>query len=118
MTLTNTVTSFAHDAAQVASDLGGQAVELGSKAAELGSDAAASVASAATHIAQALSSKVPAIKPRRTASPLAIVAVLVGVAVIIAAVVKLKRKPTSPASSGKDSAAATLRVPVTDLLMG
>jgi phage-related tail protein len=51
-TATKNVTSFAHDAAQIASDLGSQAAEIGRNAADVGLEAASSVASVATHLAQ------------------------------------------------------------------
>lgn len=118
MTLTNTVTSLAHDAAQAASDLGGQAVELGNKAAEMGSEAATSVASAATHLAKALSSKVPTIQPKRTTSPWAVLAVLMGLAAVVAVVIKRKRKSAPSASPGMDSAPAPQNILVDNSVMG
>jgi len=57
MTITNTVSSLAHDAASAASGLGSQALEISSKAADLGSDAASTVASAAGHLADSLAKK-------------------------------------------------------------
>jgi hypothetical protein len=57
MTLSETVSSIAQEAATTASELGSQALGLGSKAAELGSDAASTVASAAEHIAETLSKR-------------------------------------------------------------
>lgn len=77
-TATKNVTSFAHDAVQIASDLGSQAAEIGRNAADLGLDAASNVASAATHLAHSLSGKVPVvtIKRRRSRTPWLVAAVI------------------------------------------
>ena len=64
MTITDTVTSLAHDAASAASGLGSQALEIGSKAADLGSDAASTVASAAGYLADSLGKKT-GLRPQR-----------------------------------------------------
>jgi hypothetical protein len=65
MTLSDTVSSFAHEAASTATDIGAQAFGLGSRAAELGSDAAEAVASAAEHLADSLSKKAGNGRPKR-----------------------------------------------------
>ena len=59
MTVTDTVTSFAHDAAHVAEDLGKQAIQLGRAAVAAGSDVAASAATHAQHLAKDVKKKVP-----------------------------------------------------------
>jgi hypothetical protein len=113
--LTKNVSSFAHDAAQMASEFGGQAVEMGRTAADVGMDAAsnvaANVASAVTQLAHSLSDtlsdlsdtlsdKVPVVHKRRSRKPL-IIAVLVAAAVAFFAV-RAKRS-TSAAEPATNS---------------
>ena len=96
--VTKNVSSLAHDAAQVASDIGGQAVELGRNAGEFGMDAAttvaANVASAASQIAHSLSNKVPVGRKRRSRRPL-FLAVLVAAGVTCAVIRSKKSKQTT-----------------------
>jgi hypothetical protein len=102
MTLTDTVSSFAHDAANAASDLGSQAVELGRSAADVGLDAASSVAAAAGHLAQSLGKKAPPLSSRRKSRAPWLIAIIVA-AVAAGAVVmrdrRANRAATNPAGS-------------------
>ena len=72
MTLTKTVQSFAHDAANVASDLGSQignqASGLGNRAADLGAEAASSMAAAASNLAHTIGQKVPSVQVKQKKS--------------------------------------------------
>lgn len=97
MTLTDTVSSLAHDVAAAASDFGSQAVDLGRNAADAGMDAASSVANAAAHMAQNLVHNAPIRSHRRRLSPWLIVAIVTaGVATVM--VVLRKRRAVSPAA--------------------
>jgi hypothetical protein len=99
MTLTNTVTSFAHDAAksagEIGAQLGSQAKELGKSAAEIGSDAATNVASAAQGLASTLAKKVPGVRPKRHV-PWAWIAVGLAAIVGLAAARKSKGSSSTP----------------------
>lgn len=95
MTLTDTVSSIAHDAAQTATELGKQAVVLGRSAAEAAADVASSAATGAQHLVQTVSQKVPTltVKPKRSA-PWGLI-VGVGILGVFAAVfMKSKNKPS------------------------
>ena len=96
--MTKNVSSLAHEAAQVASDIGGQAVEFGRSAGELGMDAASAVASnvvsAASQLAQSLSNKVPTVHKRRSRKPV-IVAVLLAAGVTYVVLRSKKSKPAT-----------------------
>ncbi|MCU1399566.1 MAG: hypothetical protein JWN62_2675 [Acidimicrobiales bacterium] len=110
MTLTDTVTSFAHDAVSTASDLGSQAVELGRSAADVGLDAASSVASAAGQLAQSLMHKVPVVVPkRRSRAPWIVGAVLAVLAVGAALARRKTRRDSSSAADqrSRNEASAT-----------
>ncbi|MCU1387623.1 MAG: hypothetical protein JWL72_961 [Ilumatobacteraceae bacterium] len=97
MTLTDTVTSFAHDAVSTATDLGSQAVEIGRNAADVGLDAASSVATAAGQLAHSLIHKVPVTLPskRRSRAPW----ILGGVLAVLAVGAALARRKTRRDSS-------------------
>ena len=104
MTLTNTVTSLAHDAAKSASEigaqLGSQAKEFGKNAAEIGSEAATNVASAAQGLANTLAKKVPGGKPKRHV-PWAWIAV--GLAAVVGLAAAMKSRRSSSMRSTVDS---------------
>lgn len=105
MTLTNTVTSLAHDAAksagEIGAQLGTQAKELGKSAAEIGSDAATNVASAAQGLANTLAKKVPGVKPKRHV-PWAWISVGLAAIIGIAAAMKSKRATSTPSAFDSD----------------
>lgn len=98
MSLTDTVSSLAHDAAAVASDLGSQAVELGRTAADAGIDAASSVAAAAGHLAQALAKKAPAVPQQRSSRAPWIVAMVLAAVAAGAVAFRSKRRKRSTVS--------------------
>lgn len=98
MTLTDTVTHFAHDASEVAHDLRKTAIELGRSAAESGSDVAASAASTAGILAKAVAERLPDRLPGTPApaprsSHWMRWAGLVVVIAIVAVVLKRRRRP-------------------------
>ena len=110
MTLTNTVTSLAHDAAksagEIGAQLGSQAKEFGKSAAELGSDAAINVASAAQGLANTLAKKAPGVKPKRS-MPWAWIGIGLAAVVGLAATMKSRRSSTRPVTddSGRSASA-------------
>ena len=95
-TATKNVTSFAHDAAQIASDLGSQAAEIGRSAADLGLDAASNVASVATQLAHSLAGKVPVVtvKRKKSRTPWLVAIVIATVVGALAFRAKRSAKPT------------------------
>lgn len=102
-TATKNVTSFAHDAAQIASDLGSQAAEIGRSAADLGLDAAANVASVATQLAHSLAGKVPVVTVKRRKSRTPWLVALVVATVLGALAFKAKRSTKSTDRSSTHS---------------
>ena len=100
MTLTDTVSSLAHDAASAASDLGSQAAELGRTAADAGIDVASSVAAAAGHLAQSLSKKAPMLPSRHKSRAPWIIAIVVAALVAGAVVLRKKRKSRTAVNPG------------------
>lgn len=100
MTLTDTVSSLAHDAASAASDLGSQAVELGRTAADAGIDAASSVVAAAGHLAQSLSKKAPALPSQRRSRAPWIIAIVVAALAAGAVAFRSKRKSRATVNPG------------------
>jgi len=100
------VSSLAHDAAQAASDLGGQAAELGRNAADFGLDAASSiasnVASAASQLAHSLANTVPSHK-RRSRKPLFVAALVAAAIAFVVLRSKRSRSEQTTASSARDA---------------
>lgn len=92
MTLTDTVTSFAHDAVSTATDLGSQAVEIGRNAADVGLDVATNVATAAGQLAQSLLHKVPVVVPKRRSRAPWILGAIVAVIAVGAAFARRKSR--------------------------
>jgi len=107
MTLTDTVSSIAHDAAQTATEFGKQAVVLGRSAAEAAADVANSAATGAQHLVHTVSQKVPTvtIKPKRSAPWGLIVGVAI-LGVVAAVFMKSKNKPSKSAGSDTVKGAA------------
>ncbi len=111
-TATKNVTSFAHDAAQIASDLGSQAAEIGRNAADVGLEAASSVASVATHLAHSLSGKVPVvtIKRRKSRTPWLVAAIIATVVAALAFRAKHSAKSVDQSPSHSHDAASAPNV--------
>ncbi|MCU1392262.1 MAG: hypothetical protein JWM34_690 [Ilumatobacteraceae bacterium] len=113
MTLSDTVTSFAHDAASAASDLGSQAAELGRSAADASIDAASTVASAAGHLAHTLRRQAPIVVQRKRSKTPWVIAVLIAAVAAGAVVFRGKRNSGSiaPVAPAEDAAEATTAKP-------
>ena len=94
MTLTETVTHFAHDASEVAHDLRKTAAELGRSAAESGSDVAAAAATTAGTFAKAVAERLPGTPaPAPRSSHWMRWVGLVVIVAVVAVVLKRRRRP-------------------------